>query len=210
METLKKFEDLCSADARHSVFHVRDSETGQFRPTSQRDIYDAASGIVLHEGVPEDVRSHFAASLNLLAYSWFCFQFSSTAQFFAYVSVEYALKARFPSTKRPSFASLVRRAIDDGLVTDSGFTIVEAAIPGIGAVHLVPPMFTPADGPYVETLAKLLPSLRNTLAHGVISIHNQGPLSVRICAEFINQLFAAPDSAANHSLQRPASPSAEL
>lgn len=193
MERLKALEELCSPDIRHSFFHVVDQATGNSRPTSQLDIYEAASAITLHEGVPEDVRGHFAAALNLLAYSWFCFQFSSTAQFMAYVSVEYALKMRYPSAKKPPpFASLIRRAIDEGLVKDSGFTATRANFPGIGEVHLVPPMFTPADKPYVEALAELLPGLRNTLAHGVISIHNQGPHSVRICAEFINQLFPRP------------------
>lgn len=189
MEKLKGLEELCEPDVRQSFFHVYDSATGQTRQITQQELYESVARIKLHAGIPEDIRSHFAAALNLLAYSWYCFQFNGTAQFMAYVTVEFALKARYPSVKRQSFASLVRRAIEDGMVKDAGFSVTCANIPGIGEVHVVPPMFVSADRPYVEALAELLPSLRNTLAHGAISIHNQGPHSVLICAEFINQLF---------------------
>ncbi len=195
METLKKLEELCEPDIRQSFFLKVDIATGQTRPTQQRDLYDRVAAIELHTGVPEEIRSHFATALNLLVYSWYCYQFNVTAQFMAYVSVEYALKVRYPSDKRQQFSSLVRRSVDDGLVKDSGFSQARANIPGIGEVHLIPPMFLSAEKPYVESLAEVMPSLRNTLAHGATSIHNHGPQCVLICAEFINQLFSDPDNA---------------
>jgi hypothetical protein len=48
---------------------------------------------------------------------------------------------------------------------------------------------------YSDTLAKVIPSLRNSLAHGTTMLHEQGALHVRICAELINQLFPLPKNA---------------
>lgn len=195
METLKLFENLCTPDVRQSFFRVTNSATGEVSLLRHEDIYDSAASIRLHAGVPEDVASHFSAALNLLAYSWYHYPFNGAAQFMAYVSVEYSLKVRFPSDKRQNFASLLRRSVSEGLVKDNGFSHCKAHIPGIGEVHVVPPMFVPAEGPYVEALVKLMPGLRNNLAHGVTNIHMQGPQSVRICAELINQLFPVPPNA---------------
>ena len=118
METLKKLAELCEPDIRQSFFGTVDAASGKTRATTQRDLYDKVSVIQLHAGVPDDVRSHFAAALNLRAYSWYCYQFNVTAQFMAYVSVEFALKTRYPSDRPQRFKALVRKAVDEGLVQD--------------------------------------------------------------------------------------------
>ncbi|MFW5454618.1 hypothetical protein [Thioalkalivibrio sulfidiphilus] len=43
------------------------------------------------------------------------------------------------------------------------------------------------------TLIDVMPSLRNELAHGSPMLHNNALASLRICADFINQLFEQPD-----------------
>jgi len=45
---------------------------------------------------------------------------------------------------------------------------------------------------YCATLQKTIPMLRNCLAHGDSMLHEHGALTVRICAELINQLFPKP------------------
>jgi len=195
METIKPFEALCEPDERQQHFGVRDVKTGAIRKLQESDIYSRAAAIRLHPGVPEDIRSHFATSLNLLAYSWYSYPFNVTAQFMAYVSVEYALKVRFPSTKEQKFRALVKRAIAEGLIQDSGFSHLATQDRDLGITNVAPPMFIPAERPYVEVLLETMPSLRNNLAHGSNTLHMNGASSVQICADFINQLFPSPDNA---------------
>jgi hypothetical protein len=167
-------------------------------------MYERAASFKLHDGVPEVVRSHFATAQNLLAYSWFHYPFNVTAQFLAYVSVEAGLRHRYPelkSRRRPkeaaSFKELVAHAINQGVVSDAGFAHVRLQIERRERERAAGFPWAEASGseqvrPYVEVLVQTLPSLRNSLAHGEYILHHYGAGSVRICAEFINQLFAEP------------------
>lgn len=188
MEYLKEFEEIMKPDSRQLNFVCLDTVSGNYRQITLEDFHAKAKSIELNETVPEKVRSHFSAATNLLVYTWFHYPFNVTAQFLAFVTVEMALKERFQVTKFQSFSSLVRRAIKEGLVKDEGFSHVREAADE----------FPESSGmnenvsPYVNTLAAAMPSLRNELAHGSTMLHMNGAQSVRICAEFINQLFPNP------------------
>ena len=158
MERLKPLATLTTPDSRQSASSVLDPLTGCFRQVEIGDVYNFANAITLHEGVPEDVRTHFATALNLIAYSWFYYPFNVTAQFIAYVSVESALKLRFAVTGKSSFSDLVKRAVREGLVKDSGF-----AHAALFQHHQLPPELeffemAPAEvSPYVDTLVQIMP-----------------------------------------------------
>ena len=94
-----------------------------------------------------------------------------------FVTVEFALKQRLKSSA--NFKQLIRTAIDAGLIKDEGFAIV---------AHR-----EPSPQSYVETLVDVMPKLRNTLAHGSHMLHNNALSSLRICADFINQLYQVAD-----------------
>lgn len=172
MESLKPLQEITEPDVRNTYFVVRDT-SALARKLTLSDIHEVASEIVLLEVVPEHIRSHFAQAQNLAVYSWFHYPFNVTAQFMAFVSVEFALKHRFKS--KASFKHLIRRAVDEQLVRDEGFSI---------ARHRVA-----SETKYVETLVEVMPKLRNALAHGSSMLHNNSLSSLRICAEFINQLY---------------------
>lgn len=172
---------------------VVDRASGQFRPLTFREIYEDAATITLHDGVPEVVRSHFAVAQNLLVYSWFFYPFNVTAQFLAYVTVELALKERFKPKEGRSFKELVKLAVAEGLVKDEGFSHLRGRSEldqhtqqeiGLGPQQIKS---------YAEILIDAMPYLRNALAHGSAMLHPGGASSVRICAEFINQLFPETD-----------------
>lgn len=178
---------------RHtSEFFVRlDSNSANgYSQNTIEDIYVRAANIKLHDGVPEDIRSHFATALNLIAYSWYFYPFNVTAQLMAYISVEFALKKRFPENQNLRFKGLVKKAVKEGLINDKGFTIhTEQDIPNLQSE----PQLTQIDptlNEYARGLTESIPYLRNELAHGSSNLHNQGASSVRMCADFINQLFA--------------------
>jgi hypothetical protein len=176
MESLKPLQEITEPDVRNTYFVVTEA-SAKARKLTLADIHEVAHEIVLRETVPEDIRSHFAQAQNLAVYSWFYYPFNVTAQFMAFVSVEYALKQRLKS--KGTFKHLIRKAVDEGLIRDEGFAI---------ARHR-----KNSETKYVETLVEVMPALRNDLAHGSSMLHNNSLSSLRICADFINQLFAERD-----------------
>ena len=188
MESLKQLSELCLPDERQQYFVViTDPNSQSYRKRTLEDIYTEASSIQLNPSVPEKVQSHFSTALNLLAYSWFHYPFNVTAQFLAYVTVELALNEKFLPERPTSFKKLIRKAVGDGFIKDSGFShfISNAPQPPYLGVE----MSQPDVERYCEALVDAIPSLRNQLAHGSTMLHSNGAHAVRICAEFINQLF---------------------
>ena len=174
MEELKPLSALTSPDVRQPSFSVFDRELRIFRPFTLDDLYTRVSQIELHAGVPEAVRSHFATALNLVAYSWYFYPFNVTAQFMGYVSVESALRARYPGKQAASFKRLVERAVREGLVEDRGFSHYREP-----ELDQLPPelrslMVEPPPNAYAEALIESLPHLRNSLAHGTSMLHMHG------------------------------------
>ncbi len=172
MESLKPLLEITEPDIRNTYFVVTNtSARAQKLPLA--GIHEVANDISLIATVPEDIRSHFTQAQNLAVYSWFHYPFNVTAQFMAFVSVEFALKSRFNSDA--TFKHLIRRAVDEGLIKDEGFAIADHR--------------SLSKTSYVETLVDVMPKLRNELAHGSTMLHNNSLASLRICADFINQLF---------------------
>jgi hypothetical protein len=168
VEELKKLDELTRPDDRQHFFGIADADTGDHRALAVSDLYSSAASLKLHDGVPGKVRSHFAAVKNLVAYSWFYYPFNTTAQFLSYVSVEFALRVRLGASPQEGFRSLIRRAVEQKLISDEGFSHIKPAAAEeariIQALNLSP---APSrNKTYVETLIEVLPELRNNLAHG--------------------------------------------
>ena len=167
------------------------------RKLELKDVYEIAANIRLHDGVPEVIRDHFSTARNLLLYSWFYYPFNVTAEFLAFVTLEFALKERFDlkngygKRKEASFKRLVEKAVKEGLVRDVGFSHIrnQSESPNDHSGYEIGISSRPVKS-YVETLVESLPFLRNELAHGRSMLHMDGAFSVRLCAEFINQLFS--------------------
>lgn len=173
METLKELEDVTQPDERNLYFVAQDSH-GEASRLSLDHIHSVVDAIQLNENVPEKIRSHFSQAQNLAVYSWFHYPFNVTSQFMGFVSVEFALKEK--TGKKANFKALIKEAVDNGWIKDEGFTIARLRE-------------GPQDRRYVETLVEVMPKLRNDLAHGSNMLHNNCLSSLRICAEFINQLY---------------------
>ena len=172
MESLKPLAEINEPDLRNTYFVVTDSSARASKLTLEH-IHSIVEEIRLLPSVPEAIQSHFAQAQNLAVYSWFHYPFNVTSQFMGFVPVEYALKLRLNS--KASFKALIQSAVKSGLIKDNGFAIV---------AHR-----EPSPNSYVETLIEVMPSLRNRLAHGSNMLHNSSLSSLRICADFINQIF---------------------
>ena len=191
MGTLKAFDEITQPDIRHSMYAIINVQTGDTRPLVLKDFYETASDIKLHEGVPENIRTHFATALNLLIYSWFYYPFNVTAQFMAFVTLELALREKLKANKKASFKSLIQMAVEKGFVKDEGFSHIQSK----GNEPLRPgedEMQEPVKS-YCEGLVTSIPYLRNQLSHGSSMLHLSGELSVKLCADFINQLYPNKD-----------------
>lgn len=189
MEEFKEFNEILNPDERQNAFAVINRVSGHHRPRMLRDIYDSAASIKLHSGVPEEIRNHFAAALNLLVYSWFFYPFNVTAQFLAFVTVEFALKQRLKPEKKVSFKQLLTQAVEEGLIKDEGFSHLREQQEFDEQLSQEMGTLQENVKSYVEILVETMPYLRNELAHGTRMLHPNGASSVQICAEFINQLF---------------------
>ncbi len=172
MESLKKLEEVSEPDERNLYFLVTES-SGHARKLTLKDIHEHVASIQLDPAVPDNIKSHFAQAQNLAVYSWYYYPFNVTSQFLGFVSVEYALQIK--SGKDATFKELIQLAVREGWIKDNGFSIAKLREEG--------------EKSYVETLVEVMPRLRNTLAHGSNMLHNNALSSLRICAEFINQLF---------------------
>jgi hypothetical protein len=196
MEELKKFEEICEPDARQQLCVIFDDDLRQFRPLSLKDIYDIADSIKLHEGVPEDIRSHFEMARNLYVYSWFYYPFNVAAQLQAFATAEYALRIRANMNavlrNKPGFKGLLRMAVNQGWISDEGFSHIEfARMQAIGNM-LAANREQRRIKTYCQALMETLPHFRDELAHGSSMLHNEGAIYLAICAELINQLFEVP------------------
>jgi hypothetical protein len=195
MEELKPLAALTEPDERQRFFVMANQSTGMSRPLEIADIYDRAFDAALHAGVPEDVRSHFSTAQNLLAYSWFCYPFNVVAELHGYISVEFALRKRFPNLPKANFKDLLERAVSEGLLKANGFTYGLAG----ERQHYPPNMEPPAEPSmvhdYVAAVADAMRKLRNSLAHGSTTLHMKGGTVLLVCSEIINQLFPQPSDA---------------
>lgn len=186
--TLKPAEKLLTADPVWDFWERINPSTGEFSHIQFEDIYRQAEQGKLGAHVPAEIREHFATALNLVAYSWFYYPFATQAEFTAYTTVEKALKLKFayPWDSRPSFKAMFSRAIDEGLLTETGFPHM-ANLP-----HVQPIEGKPTTR--LELVKRMMLNARNTMAHGGPRLHPDGSYFVIICAELINQLFATKEA----------------
>lgn len=174
MEEFKLLASLTNPDERNLYWAVIDRSTGTSRRLELEDIYNSVSEISLDEIVPEDIRSQFNVAKNVAVYSWYCYPFHQVCEMKAYSTVEYALKERLE--KNYPFPKLITKAINFGLIQDTGFS------------HLRKPVDEDSVE-YCKSLIDIMPKLRNGLAHGGTTLHAGAVGTLRICADFINQLY---------------------
>jgi hypothetical protein len=192
VEELKSLDTLFEPDVRQQFFAVRDHDARASRPLQAADIYSLAEQAVLHHGVPENIRSHFSMAQNLLAYSWFCYPFNVAAELHAYISVEFALRTRYPNQPNAPLHRLLAPAVADGLLKAEGFSYGRNPEKQLFPREFELPTEIPPVRDYVADLAEAIRSLRNSIAHGTNMIHMKGGTALLVCSEVINQLFAPP------------------
>ncbi|MBW0169668.1 MAG: hypothetical protein KXJ61_05510 [Hydrogenophaga sp.] len=169
MEQFKTFDEITTVDEAHRALS---SVTGFL--ISLPKLHAKLGSIELHEGVPEGVRGQFNVARNMALYYFFHYAMAPEVQMKTYAVIELALKQRFPESVGKSLAWLLKKAVNAGLLKDSGFR------------HLDDP--SPAN-PYCKSLLVVLPTLRNESAHGSTFLTPDCVGHIEKCADLINQLF---------------------
>ena len=178
MEQFKAFDEINRIDDRHILISPF---TGGV--LSLELLHSAVSKFELHLGVPEDIRSQFNVARNMALYTYYHFALAPEVQMKTFAVIELALKCRFPEPPKQKLFALITKAVEEGLVKDSGFS------------HL---SVKNLSNDYSKTLIKIIPALRNSLAHGSTALTHESVGHIQTCADFINQLFPAVEAVLGH------------
>lgn len=171
MEELRSLEALGEIDERHILL-------GQIRGRifDKNSLHAAVSAIEINESAPDEIRSQFNVARNLALYSYYCYSFAPVVQAATFTIIEFALKIKDGSTDRQMLKRLLKKAVDNDWICDSGFR------------HLKNPS---ANNEYCRSLVELIPCMRNDFAHGTNQLTPHFMDHLSICADFVNQLFPA-------------------
>ncbi|MDF1868743.1 MAG: hypothetical protein P1U70_28215 [Saprospiraceae bacterium] len=176
MEDFKKFIEINKPDERNSLFGSYDPINGSWNSLTLEKLYDAINLVNINESVPESVISQFNVAKNLAIYTWYSYSFHQISELKAYSCVEMALRAKFGKNKN-GFKGLIKKSVSEGLIVDEGFIHNNSNL---------------VNNKYSETLADIIPHLRNELAHGSTTLHPNSAATLQWCADFINQLYPMP------------------
>ncbi|TLS77969.1 hypothetical protein FE236_02445 [Mariprofundus erugo] len=94
MESFKLLNEVDRPDPRMEMYAIVNKRTGESRPRTLDDHYEAVAKFELSSSVPEDVRSQFNVSKNVLLYAWHSYSFFSVASQHVLSVLELAMKER--------------------------------------------------------------------------------------------------------------------
>ena len=178
MEELKKLEEITLPDSRNTHYVLINQQTGQQRKYCLQDLYDVVKSIEIRDDVPEDVRSQFNVARNISLYSWFCYSFHNVADMKIFSTLEMALRIKLcREDSRDGLFNLIEMSVKRGLIKDRHFSHIRAQLTNL------------ESSSYVENLPKLIAYFRNDGAHGSTMLYDGAIMNLRICADFINQIF---------------------
>lgn len=153
----------------------------------------------------KDVRSYFATIQNLCLYAWFAYDFYALVEFLSYTLIEMALRLRFPITgeDRRTLYNLLARAINHNLIKEKAFSHVwfirerqAESLRMLRQIEKIARSSVPKSD-YPKVLLRTLPKLRNAFVHPrshAIQLPGGALFSLRLTTEFINQLWAKPQT----------------
>lgn len=176
MEKFKELSKLTEIDSRHLAFA---KVTGNL-PDLEK-IHQLLSKETLNPEVPEDIQSQFNVARNMAIYSYFLYSLAPEVQHKTYTVIEFALRIKSEqhqiqkkSSKPMMLRQLLKLALKKGWINDKGFRHVK----------------NPSDSnQWCKDMVDTIPNLRNSQAHGTHLLVPDFYHHIRVCADFINQLF---------------------
>lgn len=171
MENLKKLNDLTKMDEKHRLMGALCGSVPSLKGMHQY-LFDER----LNEAVPEEIKSQFNVAKNMALYSYFFYALAPEVHLKTYSIIEHALRLRARPPKRTMLKALIRQAVSQGWISDSGFRHIKSPSP---------------DNDWCKSMIDVIPGLRNSQAHGSNMLVGDCLHHISTCADFINQLFPA-------------------
>jgi hypothetical protein len=165
----KRLDELTQIDESHLLLG---QVTG--RTLDLNLLYRAVESIELAPAVPEDIRGQFNVARNMAVYTYFCYALAPEVQLKTFTVIELALRRRAGEPKGKTLRPLLKLAVSEHWIRDSGFRHIEKPL---------------AENPYCHSLIDTLPALRNDSAHGSTSLTPDSVWYLERCADLVNQLF---------------------
>lgn len=181
---LKPIEEVTRADVRMAYLGVLTADGASVAPLTFERYYAVIAAECVPEHLPGDVRQQFETGRNLMLYSWYCYRFFPVAVLQLFATLELGLRLAFQEDRErrgSSLATLLKRARREGTLRSASFR--DNALPLVGApTHDAPEAF-------LAGLEKLVPIIRNSLAHGHVMLWPDHTHSLRIVRDALIQLF---------------------
>jgi hypothetical protein len=214
---LREPSAVAIADPRNESRVVLGSDG--FRSRTLHDHHAGATSVVLHDGVPERIRTQFETAKNFYLYGWFVYRFFPVARSHAHACLELALRERFEQEMLaqgernrafgPGLKKLLKHAVDVGALKSEGFDVMNrkaharaserASIEAIERMKLagideleIGPIEICAedwDTEFLNSLPESMSYVRNHYAHGSTSLDDRVLGVLRLISEIINQIF---------------------
>ncbi|WP_227664188.1 hypothetical protein [Marinobacter salarius] len=169
MEQFKSLEELDKMDEKHRLMGAVCGAV----PDLEK-MHDALSAEYLNDEVPDDLKGQFNVARNMALYTYFFYALAPEVHLKTYTIIEHALKLKANSTKRLMLGNLLHMAVENEWISDSGFRHIQE----------------PSDSnDWCKKLPEIMRNLRNSQAHGSTLLVGDCLHHVRVCADFINQLY---------------------
>ena len=192
-DLLRTKDNVMKHDSRWEHFSYIEGSVLNRGPLPLERYRKSIANINLLDSVPHAVRVQFETVKNLALYSWFVYRFVPIAELIALATVENTLKEYFDK-KGWGLKKLLKEAKKQNLIQEEGFAQFHRAkeyhkeVEKMRGKEDIP---FPEPENYVSILIETLPNLRNYLAHGDIGLYPNCVLTVRSCAEIINQVYGS-------------------
>jgi hypothetical protein len=191
LDELKLFGDITAPDSRMANLWVRSPAPDPFSPLTLETYYERIAQEILPHHLPDDVRQKFETARNLLLYSWFCYRFFPVATLHLYATLESGLRHALHDVQNERSLGLKRLLVS---AREKGL-LLSARFRDRSPMPLAPPVpITAPPEAFLEMIEKLIPYMRNELAHGAELLWPDHTHTLRIVRDALIQLFPAPPS----------------
>lgn len=169
MEEFKKLGEVFQKDSKHGFLDQASTQAYELE-----GLHKCLAHFELGPAVPDDIRGQFNVARNMAIYTYFLYALAPEVHLKTYTVMEYALRVRSGAPKEKSFKQILKQAVSEGWIRDSGFQ------------HLEEPS---KANTYCKSLIDILPRMRNSLAHGSSMLDPSCLGHIQKCCDFVNQLF---------------------
>lgn len=169
MEEFKSLEELTEMDGKHRLMGAICGSV-----PSLEKMHKYLSQEVLNDEVPDEIKGQFNVAKNMALYSYYFYALAPEVHLKTYTVIEHALRLKINPKKRMMFKALINHAVSQRWIKDSGFRHLDNPSP---------------DDEWCKSMVEVMPSMRNSKAHGSSMLVGDCLNHISSCTDFVNQLF---------------------